>query len=399
MRRFINKQILLIIVANVLTFASLAQARTEIPPCPVNTERSFMPDSARPSWAACKDAKGLYQGLLIQFSGQTEIIRIAGVKDSLRQGREIRFGLSGTLEERTFRDGHLDGPSFIFKAESTLGRVLPAKTTPQDWQNFSIPPKESILKPWLKSEPVSTLEFSKGRIVRLQFEAKDYQFRISKDERIFSVNHPEMKELFFIDPEPLWLLNGSDLKAALNPGFGSCKKYSGPVSRFGRHYDHMLFKREVNEKKFENGLKEIRDRFINFCVPKDIRTHLGQLECPPQLPTLFSATHCLVPISDQLRIPYEPKYFAFEFTMGHSPEEVHEVFRQNGLLKFLSDFNSIEDTIKLSPKVWLQVKRTGNGVLFRPLERNKEGKIVIKKESQSSSNSTDWWEWHVVPGY
>ena len=217
--------------------------------------------------------------------------------------------------------------------------------------------------------------------------------------RIYPLNHPEMKGMFFTDPEPLWLLNAADLKAALQPGFGSCKKYAGPIIRFGRHYDHMLFKREVKEKRFNDSLQEIRDRFIHFCVPADIQTHLGTLECPPQLPTAFSATHCLIPISDQLRIPYDPKYFVFEFTMGHSPEEVHEVFRQNGLPKFLSDFNSVEEILKLSPAVSLQVKRTGNGVLFRPLQKDKQGRIMVKKETSGADNSTDWWEWHLVPGF
>ncbi len=399
MGRFINQQILLIIVANVLTITSSQAGRTEIPPCPVNTERNFLPDANRPVWAACKDQNGLYQGLVIQFSGQTEILRIAGIKDSLREGREIRFGAPGTLEERTFKNGHLEGKSFVFKSDSTLGKLLPAKTTAQDWQNFSTPPKESILKPWVKVEPSSTVEFSNGRITRLQFADKDYQFRIEKDQRIFAVNHPEMKGGFFIDPEALWLLNAADTKAALLPGFGSCKKYSGPIGRFGRHYDHMLFKREVNEVKFTKALKVIRDRFIEFCVPADLMANLGTLECPPQLPTTFAATHCLIPISDQMRIPYQPKYFVFEFTMGHSPEEVHEVFKQNGLPKFVSDFSSVENVLKLSPAVAIQIKRTGNGILFRPLEKDKDGRIKIKKDTGPADKSTDWWEWHIVPGF
>jgi hypothetical protein len=390
--------IVLILSANLLTIPAFSAGKLQIPPCPAGSERIFMPDEHNPTWAACKDEGGLYQGLLIQLTGQQEIMRVAGVKNSLREGREMRFGLSGTLEERNFKAGHLNGKSFIFSSNATLARAFPAKATFTDWQVFSQNSDTSELKVWLKQEPETTIEFVDGRLSHLQFANGDYHFKISKDGRMFALDHKEMKNLFFIDPEPLWSLNAADLKLALLPGFGSCKKYSGPIGRFGRHYDHLLYRREPSEKKHLDILNEIRDRFINFCVPEDIRTHLGRLECPPQLPSTTPPQYCSIPVSDQLHIPYEPKYFSYEFTLGRAPDVLHEIFHEHGMDKFASSYTSFEDILKVTEKVPIQVKRTPNGIVFRPLERDKLGRIKIKKSSPGEGNK-DWYEWKRVPGY
>ncbi|NDD65766.1 MAG: hypothetical protein EBZ36_17590, partial [Acidobacteria bacterium] len=123
----------------------------------------------------------------------------------------------------------------------------------------------------------------------------------------------------FIDPEPLWDLSPSDLKTALGPGFGSCRKYAGPLIRYGRHYDVILFKRLPSEKKQQERLAEIRERFIRFCVPADLLEGLGKLECSPQLPGTLPAVPCLIPVSDQAKIPYAPKHFKFENSLGYPP--------------------------------------------------------------------------------
>ena len=388
--------LLLILSANLLTSPAFAAAKLQVPPCPKGSERVFMPDESSPTWTGCKDPNGLYQGILIQLTSQQEILRIAGVKDSMRDGLEMRLGDHGNLEERNFKGGHLNGKSFIFESSSNLARVFPTKATATDWQIFTQNNDVSTLKVWLKSEPESTLEFIDGRLSRLQFGTTDYHFKVSKDGRMFALDHPEMKKLFFIDTEPLWLLNAADLKLALEPGFGSCKKYDGPIGRFGRHYDHLLYKRESNERKHIEILNEIRDRFIKFCVPEDIRTHLGALECPPQLPSSQPTQHCAIPVSDQLHIPYEPKYFKYEFTLGRTPEELHEIFRSKGLDKFSSNYTAFEDILKLTDKISVQIKRTSNGIVFRPLSKEKDGRIKITKDAGDNKN---WFEWKRVPGY
>ncbi len=397
MQRFIKSMIIRYLCAIFLTNAPTFAATLQIPPCPEGSEREYIPNSKRPLWASCRDEQGLYNGLLIQFSTQTEVIRIASMKGSLRDGREIRFGVTGTLEERTYKGGHLDGPSYLFKSEVPLGRVFPASATQQDWQKFTTPPKESMLKAWLKVEPFSTTEYSNGRLTRLQFDKKDYQFRASKEGRIFSVNHPEMKGLFFLDPEALWDLNAADTKAILKMGFGSCKKYDGPLGRYGRHYDVLLFKRELVERKHLDKLKEIRDRLIQFCVPEDLRSQLGVLECPPHLPSLFPQNFCLLSISDQLHIPYEPKYFTFEFTMGRSPEEIFELFKKTKVLEFMSKPDEMEKVIALSPQIALALKKTSRGLMYKLLEKDKSGRL--KAKHAGADDSKDWWEWRHAPGF
>ncbi len=370
-----------------LLTGAAAFAGVEIPPCPEGTERRFHPSPKRPAWATCKDQNGLYQGLLIQFSSQSEIIRIASVKNSLRNGREIRFGAPGTLEERNFRDGHLDGPGFIFRSDAPLGRFFPKSATTGDWAKFSTPPEGSILKDWIGSEPKSRFQFQSGRLSGLSFGDRSYQFRIGKEGRIHALNHPEMRGGFFVDPEALWDLSPSDLHAALMPGFGSCKKYSGPIGRFTRHYDSLLFKKLPTEKKHQERLSEIRDRFIDFCVPKDLQENLGKMECPPQLPSRFPPGFCLLPISDRLRIPYEPKYFKYDFSLGHSPEEVVLSLRKAGIDGFLSSLEETEKTLSLPEDVSIRLKKTPDGLKFRTLR---------KKDSVDTKGA--WWEWHRIPG-
>ena len=398
MQRPINLIFFLFFIANLLTKTAFGAAGLEIPPCPTGSNRVYMPDARSPIWTGCKDKEGLYQGLLIQFSSQTEMIRAAGVKDSLRDGREIRFGNTGTLEERNFKGGHLNGKSFIFKSESRLANLFPKNATAADWLFFTQNSNTSALQSWLKKDPESTIEFRDGRLSRIQFEQKDYQFNVTKEGRMFALNHPEMKNLFFTDTEPLWVLNAADLKRALLPGFGSCKKYAGPIGRFGRYYDHLLYKRESSEKKHLEAFREMLDRFIKFCVPEDIMSHLGVLECPPQLPTTSVAVHCQIPVSDQLHIPYESKYFTYEFTLGRAPDELHEYFREHGVAQFVSSYSAIEDKLDLSKKFVIQIKRSPKGTLFRPLEKDKQGRIKVKKSTPGEADK-DWYDWKRVPGY
>ena len=380
----------------ILLTCTYALGSVEIPPCPEGTERIFYPSIKRPVWASCKDQQGLYQGLLIQFSSQAEIIRIAGVKDSLRNGHEIRFGDTGTLEERTFKDGKLDGTGYIFLSDAPLGRHLPKSTTAADWAKFSEHSEASVLKDWIRKEPRTKIGFKDGRISEISFGGTTYRFKTGKEGRIFSLNHPEMKGGFFVDPEAIWDLNASDLKAALNPGFGSCKKYSGPIGRFGRHYDTLLFKKMPSEKKHLERLAEIRDRFIEFCVPKDLRDHLGKLECPPQLPSPFPPKFCLVSLSDRIHIPYDPKYFKFEFSLGHSPEEVALSLRKSGIYKFLSSVEEIEKTLDLGEGNSLRLKKTPEGLKYLSIKNKDVAKS--KSESKTGPSKEAWWEWHRIPG-
>jgi hypothetical protein len=367
----------------------------EIPPCPEGTERTFFPSSKRPIWAACKDPQGLYQGLLIQFSGQAEIIRIASVKDSLRNGREIRFGEPGTLEERNFKEGQLDGAGYVFLSDAPLGRHFPKAATTADWARFTERSDESLLKSWMRKEPRSRIYFKKGRLSQVNFGNTVYHFSSGPEGRIRSLNHREMRGGFFIDPEAMWELNASDLKAAITPGFGSCKKYSGPIGRFGRHYDTLLFKKIPSEKKHLERLTEIRERFIEFCVPKDLRENLGKMECPPQLPSTFPPKHCLVSVSDRIHIPYNPKYFKFEFSLGHSPEEVYLSLRKGGVDKFLSSMDQMEQTLELAEGSSIRLKKTPDGLKFMLL---KEGAGKTNLKDNSSGSREPWWEWHRIPG-
>jgi len=382
----------MIIVNPVTVLAQSGPAKLDIPPCPAESQRFFIPDPSKPTWTGCRDKKGLYQGILIQFSNQAEILRIASVKDSLRDGKEIRFGAPGTIEERHFTKGHLNKSSFLFKSDAILGRLMPRPVTTKDWQSFSEASDTSLLKWWVKHDPVSTIVYQDGRLVRLEFEKKIYTFSVSKDGHIKSLNHPEMKGMSFIDPEPLWALNAADLKAALLPGFGSCKKYAGPISRFGRHYDHLLYKREPSEKKHTDALDEIRARFINFCVPEDLRQNLGSLECPPQLPAIRQTQLRLIPVSDQMHIPYQPKYFTFDFTLGRTPEEFLEILNLNGYLKFLSNPEIESNTFNLSPQVKIAIKKTARGVYYKVLKE--EGKSAAPE----SATNADWWTWILIPG-
>jgi hypothetical protein len=379
-----------------LTFAS---AKRDIPPCPANTRRIFIPSEAKPLWAACKDQRGFYQGLLIQFSNQTEIIRIAAVKNSFRHGKEIRAGSAETTEERHYLNGHLEKGSFIFKTETNLDRLMPKPTTEKDWLSFNKVSETSLLKEWIKKEPEITLEFNNGRLVRQKYEKVNYTFKISGDGRIFPTNHPDLKEtksLFFTDTEPLWFLNAADLKKALLPGFGTCKKYAGPIGRYTRRYEHYLFKREPSESKQLAQLNTIRDRFVKFCIPTDIIEHLGVLECPPLLPSTRPPKYCAIAISDQMHLPYEPKYFKNEFTMGLMPEDFSAVLNKNGLLKFASDYEKTWDVIKIPGGTQLIVKKTARGIFYKLVKKDKSGKFKIE---EPSSNDKAWWEWTAVPGF
>ena len=398
MQRLINIYLLLILLVNSLTLSPSRAQKLDLPPCPINTIPVFMPDAQKPLWSGCKDKGGLYQGILFQLSGQQEILRFAGIKDSLREGREIRFGATGFLEERNYRKGHLNGKSFILKTQTNLGRLIPKKPTPSDWQKFTFSSPDSLLKEWLNLEPETSLEFTDGRMTRMQFGSKDYHFNVSRDGRIFALNHPELKNLFFVDPEALWDLNAADLKSALLPGFGSCKKYSGPIGRFVRHYDHLLYKREPSEAHHLEILNEIRDRFFNFCVPADLINHLGILECPPQLPSTIPPRHCVLPLSDQIHLPYESKYFTFEFTLGRPPDELREILAAKGLMKLVSRFDFLEDNLSISNAITIQVKHAARGVIFRPLEKDHTGLFKIKKEDSNEVNKR-WYEWSHASGY
>jgi hypothetical protein len=391
---------LCMINVSILTLSSAARAaKIEIPPCPPETQRIFMPSAAKPVWTGCKDKKGLYQGLLIQFSNQTEILRVAGIKNSLRNGKEIRYGLTGQLEERHYLNGHLEKSSFVFKSDSTLGRLMPKPMTAKDWAAFNEPSDVSVLKWWLKHDPESTTQFENGRLVRLQYGSIDYKFKITPEGRILPTNHPELKKvkgMFFVDPEPLWLLNADDMKKALLPGFGSCKKYSGPIGRYTRYYDHYLFKREASESKQLLQLMTIRERLIKFCVPEDIFAHLGTIECPPQLPTTRTPHFCAIPISDRLHLPYQPKYFKNEFTFERTPEEFLSIAVQNGLLQFAGDFEKRWDVLKLSPEIQIVVKKSSRGIVFKMVKKDAKGKLVVQEPSE---NDKAWWEWTPMPGF
>jgi hypothetical protein len=378
-------------------FLSLsALAATPIPPCPEGSEREYLPNRERPQWASCRDEGGLFQGLLFQFSSQSEIIRIASVKNSLRHGREIRFGAPGTIEERDYREGHLHGPSYIHRASAPVGRSMPKTLSREEWARFGVPTPESFLKTWLQQEPESTLEFSDGRLVRVMAGKLDYRFRVSKEGRIYSINHPEMKNLFFVDPEPLWDMNAADTKSLLKLGFGSCKKYDGPLGRYGRHYDVLLFKREMIERKHLARLSEIRERMLGFCVPEDIRKNLGTLECPPLLPGTLPPNHCILPLSDRLHVPYEPKYFAFEFTLGRKPEEFHELLKKKGALHFASRPDQMEKTLSLSDSAAVMLKKTPSGIYYKFFEKQKDGKFVFKG---GGDDPKSWWDWKHLPGF
>ncbi|NDG83807.1 MAG: hypothetical protein EBX52_02070 [Proteobacteria bacterium] len=383
-------------LVTLLTSAGSLAARVEIPPCPEGTERHFDPPGTHPAWASCKDRNGLYQGLLIQFSGQSEVIRVAAVRNSLRHGKEIRFGHPGTLEERTFQNGHLEGPSFIHASEVPFGRVFPKNATTEDWAKFALTSGESILKPWIRTEPLSTIEFKAGRLSRMLSGKKDYHFSTGNDGRIMALDHPEMKGGFFIDPEPLWDLAASDLKTALTAGFGSCKKYAGPLIRYGRHYDVILFKRLPSEKKQQERLEEIRERFIRFCVPKDLLDGLGKLECGPQLPGTLPPHLCLIPISDQSRIPYDPKYFKYENSLGYPPGDIRTMLEKIGLIPFLSDASKTEEIFSITKSVQIRLKKSPDGLKYRVLKKDAKGRILVNKDDPEGEK--DWYEWKRVPG-
>jgi hypothetical protein len=378
-----------------LTAFPAYSARVEIPPCLEGTERHFDPPGARPTWASCKDKKGLYQGLIIQFSGQSEVIRVASVRDSLRHGREIRFGNPGTLEERTFENGHLEGPSYIYSSNVPLGRVFPKKASTEDWAKFALTSEDSILKPWINSEPLSIIHFKGGRLVKLETGKKVYRFSITPDGRITALDHPEMRGLSFIDPEPLWDLAAADLKTALTPGFGSCKKYAGPLVRYVRHYDVLLFKRMPSEKRHQERLEEIRNRFIQFCVPKDLMEGLGRLECGPQLPGTLPPNLCLIPISDQTRIPYDPKFFKYENSLGYSPGDVRTLLEKLNLAIFLSDASQSDEIYSLTNALQIKVKKTPEGLKYRVVKKDSQGRIIVNKDDPNGEK--DWYEWHRLP--
>ncbi|MBS1959405.1 MAG: hypothetical protein JST80_08040 [Bdellovibrionales bacterium] len=391
-----------------LTDSVHAAKKIEVPPCPENTQRVFHPSSNQPLWTGCVDKAGLYQGLLIQFSNQTEIIRIANVKNSRRNGKEIRAGAVGTYEERHYSDGHLQGVSFLFKNTAQLHQLLPKPLTAADWLAFRQYGDQSLFKTWTKTEPYSMITYDNGRLARFQatrtvenkkthkdeIVSTDWHFRVAPDGRTMAIDHPEMKKLFFVDPEVLWHLSPADLKNALVPGFGSCKQYDGPIGRFGRHYDHLLYKRESSETKHVAKLKEIQNRFFEFCVPADIRENMGTLECPPQMPSPRAPTLCTLPLSDQVKIPYQPKFFKFEFTLKKPPGEFQKLLEDHGLIKFISDYDRVTETLDLGGhnknEDKIMVKKTARGVRWKPYNVNATKKLDDEK---------DWWDWQGIPGY
>jgi len=374
--------------------------KLSLPPCPKGSELTFIPNPVSPSWISCRDEEGLYQGFLIQMSNQGEMVRIALMKNSKRNGREIRFGQPKFIEERNYLNGHLTQDSYIFEAEVVLDRIIPKPMTPKFWQDFSASTGTSLLGIWLKKAPFSVIHFESGRMNRIRFDQKDYHFTIAPEGRIFSNDHPEMFDkkkkthAFFIDPEPMWNLDSEGLRRAILPGFGSCKKYSGPISRFGRHYDHLIYVRERSELKHQANLAEIRERFLNFCVPHDLREHLGILECPPQLPGMMTPAHCLLPISDQMKIPYEPKYFTFDYTIGVSPEAFIDLFGIDNLLAFLTDSGRTYVYKFFPPKTLVVIKKTQKKLVYRILRDHAMSHSVGGKDL----DQTEWWDWHSFPG-
>lgn len=378
-----------------MTTSQAAVEKITLPPCPINTKQVFYPNEFSPRWEACQDSQGLLQGFLAQYTLQQEIIRLAYLKNSKRHGMEIRAGRPGTLEERRYLNGHLDGYSFIFKTDTLLARVLPKPMSQEHWLRFSNPTSDafkdsSFLQTLIKTVPISKNYYTQGRITQVQYEKLNYQFTISPDERIYATNHPEMKKLFFTDPEPLWSLDADDLKAALLQGFGSCKKYSAPISRYTRYYDSLLYRRESSEKKYLTKLQEMRDRFLNYCIPKDLTQALGVLECPPQLPSPRPEHLCATALSDQLRIPYQPKYFKFKLTEGYSPEALTQLLESKGLYRFLSNYDQDLWDIQLNAKLSAQVKKTYRGLLF---------KTIKTKDAPKTGFTQDWWTWQPIPGF
>jgi len=367
----------------------------EIPQCTAGSQRFYSPNPERPLWIGCRDGKGLFNGLLYQLSYQGELLRVASVKDSSRHGKEIRFGAAGHLEERSYEAGHLQGESNIFKSDQILQRLLPKTMTSKDWLPLMNARSPSLLAGWLKGQPESKIDFEKGRMTRIRFETKDYQFKISPDGRMMAVNHPEMKGLFFIDPGAFWNLGADDLKKAIQTGFGSCKKYSGPIGRFGRHYDHLLFVKETNEKKHVANLAEIRERFMKFCVPDDLREHLGVLECPPQLPGMVASAKCLLPISDQFRIPYHPKFFKYEFGMKLDPETFVNSLDPVSLTLFLTDPKQESMSKFIPPKTLVVLKKKGNRVIYRIFKDRPSSAKPLPADLEDRR----WWEWNTLPGF
>ncbi len=171
-------------------------SKLNIPPCPSGSQKTFVPDAIKPIWISCRDKKLQYQGHLIQLSMQGEVLRISGIKNSLRHGKELRFGASGFLEERSYLDGHLTQNSYIYKSESVLARVMPKMLNPSDWQAIDDVSSPSILGIWLKQQPYSTVQFERGRITRIRFDKSDYHFEITPEGRMMAKDHPEMKGLF-----------------------------------------------------------------------------------------------------------------------------------------------------------------------------------------------------------
>jgi hypothetical protein len=367
----------------------------EIPPCPNGSQRFYSPNRERPVWVACRNSKGLFNGLMFQFSIQGELLRVASVIESKRHGKEIRFGTPGFLEERSYEAGHLQGESLVFKSDQVLQRILPKDLKSAVWLPLLDWKSASQLSVWLKGQPDSTLQFERGRLVRIRFDDKDYQFKISPDGRMMSVNHPEMKGLFFIDPGAMWNLGADDLKKAIQTGFGSCKKYSGPIGRFGRHYDHLLYAKETNEKKHVDNLKEIRERFMNFCVPEDLRTHLGMLECPPQLPGMLAPGRCLLPVSDQLRIPYHPKFFKYEFGMKQDPESFLRSLDPVSVVTFMTDASKESMSKFFPPKTLVILKKKGSRLAYRIFENRPNAPNPVPADLEDRF----WWEWKTLPGY
>ena len=316
---------------------------------------------------------------------------MAAVKDSLRNGKEIRFGKKGVLEERNFLEGHLHGTSYLFRTDNIVGRLTPKTWTSKDWLQFSNPSDASYLKAWLNQEAFSTIIFDHGRMRQITSGGKTHRFKISPDGRIFAIDYPGMTNTPLIDPEALWSLNADDLKHALEPGFGTCPKYSGPLGRFGRNYDHLLYKRESNIDKHLVKLKEMRDRFVEFCFPTELKDALGTLECPPQFPSSRAPKLCVLNYSDRAKIPYDPKYFKFELTQKKTPEEFLGYFYQAGFLAFMSKPSSDETTLKGPDGLSYLVKKTGRGVIYRVIDQ--------AFRDAKSGQDTEWWLWRDIPGY
>jgi hypothetical protein len=369
-----------------LTFTSYAAPTKIQVPCPSGSTHFQFPSGSNPTWLGCKDTQGLYQGWLIQTTNQGQILRLAQIKNSLRDGIEWRPGLPQTLEMRTFKNGHLEGISRIYSSEKRLQDFLPDPLEPLFFQ--------SIGKFTLPEKPISEMQFQAGRVVSLKSADRSFSLKLDSSGRSSGTIGKDSIQWF--DPEALFLLSPADAKAALVPGFGSCKKYAGPIGRYTRHLDELYFKREMKEKTHREKERLIRSRFLDFCFPGEMKTALGKLECPPALPSSVPAHTCELGISDEITLPFHPKFFTFENTFGQSPSTLREWFIKAGILKELSHPEQNEFRLELSTQYRAQIRRTPEGTFFQLYEKTPRGTWLLKKNERDPEDA--WWTWHRIPG-